>query len=158
LPLPSTKLFREALRGELDETELPPWDILQAYHSPANTPLVSQNSDTYTTNLIDVMHGRRLRIQKEEATARFKIFQEVGHSGLRGKVIEEAQLVLKEWKAIGLVIGKLEEGTCHHAMAQHLSQWKSRKLCELQKDCEALDLGGDAYVAQYFIRSTASYK
>jgi hypothetical protein len=148
--LPATTLFRDALRNELDETELPQWDLLQTYLSPG----LSQNSEIYIANLVDVLHGRRLRIEKDEATARFETFRDHGRDGLRGSIIEEAQLVLTEWEAVGSMLGKLEGGTCHHTMAQHLLQWKSRKLCDLRKDWDALDLGGDAYAAQYFIRST----
>ena len=143
LPLPTTTLFHEALQNELDETELSQWDLLQTYLSPS----VSQNSDIYNTNLVDVLHGCRLRIQKDEATARFKIFR---NHGLRGSIVREAQLVLSEWEAVGSALRNLKGGTCHHTMAHHLLQWKSRKLYVLRKDWDALELGGDVYAAQYF--------
>jgi hypothetical protein len=146
LPLPATTLFHEAVQNELDETELPQWDLLQTYLSPGH----SQNSDIYNANIVDVLHGRRLRIQKDEATARFKIFRNNGRDGLHSSIVEEAQLVLTEWEAVGSALRNLEGGTCHHTMAHHLLQWKSRKLCVLRKDWEALELGGDAYTAQYF--------
>jgi hypothetical protein len=146
LPLPASTLFHEALQNELDETELSQWDLLQTYLSPS----LSQNSDIYNANLVDVLHGRRLRIQKDEATARFKIFQNHGLDTLRASIVEEAQLVLKEWEAFGSALRNLEGGTCHHTMAHHLLQWKSRKLYVLRKDWDTLELGGDAYAAQYF--------
>jgi hypothetical protein len=146
LPLPTTSLFREALQNELDETELSQWDLLQTYLSPG----LSQNSDIYNANLVDVLHGRRLRIQKDEATVRFKIFRNGGRDGLRGSIVEEAQSVLTQWEAVESALENLEGGTCHHTMAHHLLQWKSRKLLVLRKDWDALELGGDAYAAQYF--------
>jgi hypothetical protein len=146
LPLPATSLFREALQNELDETELSQWDLLQTCLSPG----LSQNSDIYNANLVDVLHGRRLRIQKDEATVRFKIFRNGGRDGLRGSIVEEAQSVLTQWEAVESALGNLEGGTCHHTMAHHLLQWKSRKLRVLRKDWDALELGGDAYAAQYF--------
>jgi hypothetical protein len=142
LPLPTTTLFFEAFRGELDESELPQWDLLETYTSPRDQ--LTQFSHMYTKNLIQVMHGRRLRLQQEDAAVRFAIYRDKGLGELRSSIVEEARSVLQEWRVIEGVLGNFKEGSCYHEMAQHILQWKSKKFCELRGELDALDAGGDA--------------
>jgi hypothetical protein len=69
-PFPDTFLFREVLRSAdaLDETDLPLWDTDPPYQQPQ--PVDSEEEAQFTRNLIDVMSGRRMRLEKEAKRCR----------------------------------------------------------------------------------------
>ncbi|KIJ20749.1 hypothetical protein PAXINDRAFT_66540, partial [Paxillus involutus ATCC 200175] len=64
-PFPDTFLFHEVLcsADALDETDLPLWDTDPPYLQPQ--PVDSEEEARFTRNLIDIMSGRRMRLEKE---------------------------------------------------------------------------------------------
>jgi hypothetical protein len=97
-PLPSSYLFREALRSPdaLDESGLNHWDNAPPYAPPQTKG--SDDSDQYMANLIDVMHGRRLRQARQWEDSRIACAE----AGDVGRVLDSMQADLKEamrnWK------------------------------------------------------------
>ncbi|KAH7918048.1 hypothetical protein BV22DRAFT_967080, partial [Leucogyrophana mollusca] len=65
IPLPDTRLFHETCQSAeaVDESDLPQWDFDPPYHSPE--PPDTAAEVRFTENLIDVMHGRRCRQERE---------------------------------------------------------------------------------------------
>ncbi|KAH7905364.1 hypothetical protein BJ138DRAFT_983402, partial [Hygrophoropsis aurantiaca] len=63
-PHPNTYLFHEALQSAeaVDESDLSQWDVNPPYlfSPPLDTPAEAR----FTANLADVMHGRRLRQER----------------------------------------------------------------------------------------------
>ncbi|KAG2124875.1 hypothetical protein DEU56DRAFT_701763, partial [Suillus clintonianus] len=65
LPLPDSYLFHQSCAGSdlIDESDLSQWDQPPPYDHPV--PPDSPEEARFTENLVDVMHGRYLRIQRE---------------------------------------------------------------------------------------------
>ncbi|OAX32296.1 hypothetical protein K503DRAFT_670867, partial [Rhizopogon vinicolor AM-OR11-026] len=64
-PLPNSYLFHQSLTDSdlVDESDLSQWDNPPPYHSP---PLKDTPDEVrFTQNLLDVVHGRRLRLERE---------------------------------------------------------------------------------------------
>ncbi|OAX32651.1 hypothetical protein K503DRAFT_661822, partial [Rhizopogon vinicolor AM-OR11-026] len=65
LPLPDSYLFHEALAGSdlVDESDLPHWDKAPPYDLPIPPNTVEEVQ--FTQNLLYVMHGQQLRLERE---------------------------------------------------------------------------------------------
>lgn len=136
LPLPDSRLFREALQSAdyLDETELPQWDQEPPYPP---SPYTADYAN-FTKNLVDVMNGRRLRMERlrnAERAARCKTLKE-----WRGEIEGDLRTAFGDWeRMVKLMEAYGEEGDSRAStMAQNLLQWRARYVYTLYTMLEDL--------------------
>ncbi|KAF7976361.1 hypothetical protein HWV62_6915 [Athelia sp. TMB] len=147
-PLPSSDLFRSALldTGLVDESQLDQWDLTPPYPiSPSQ-----QFSTLYVTNLIDVMHGRRLREYRRDETRRIARFHTSHLRTFRKSVSDLLAVEVEVWNQVQHWregAGGLDEGGVHSIMANHFLQWTARRAKSLHEELEALKGGRDIYVS-----------
>lgn len=145
-PLPTSDLFLSTLHDSdlVDESDLDHWDLPPPY--PTST---SHNSELYTKNLMDVMHGRRLRIHCKEERRRMQESRSKPVHALRSSLsaLFKAQMML--WEQ---VLEQVEGDVCpgergeSGAMAYHHLQWSARRAMALHEELEAVAVGMDAYI------------
>lgn len=144
-PLPTSDLFLSTLHDPnlVDESDIDHWDRPPPY--PTST---SHDSELYTKNLIDVMHGRRLRIHCKEERRRMQESRTEPVRALRSSLsaLFEAQMMLWE-QALEQVGGGIypNERETSGAMARHYLQWSARRAMALHEELEAVAVGMDAY-------------
>lgn len=130
-PLPTSYLFLEATRSAdaLDESELSVWDSLPPYDAPA--PRNAFVDRTYTENLMDVMHGRRLRQARERQAARACIAEGQGRDEAREEILGLIVDGEQRYAALEAVLRDYD-GCDRHVRIAHLNlQWVARDVCML---------------------------
>jgi hypothetical protein len=160
-PLPSSYIFNEALLNPdaLDESELNQWDQEPPY--PCQMKL-SGESTQYMANLIDVMHGRRLRQARHQEDARIARVKAGDIGGVRESIRGEIEDALSTWKRLmsGYVSLHCEcdlmEGSCKESqMARHWMQWQARTVYYLHEDLKALNRGVHVFIANVISRRSS---
>ncbi|KAG1729201.1 uncharacterized protein EDB91DRAFT_1085813 [Suillus paluster] len=146
LPLPNSFLFHQALRGShlIDESDLPQWDKPPPYTStpPPDTPAEAQ----FTRNLVDVMHGRRLRLEREGVVVRGRKF-EIGEIGAgRGALREVERRLLDEWEWGKEFVKSGDICERHRIMAECWRQWQARRIFRYRQEADSLDAGRNPYL------------
>ncbi|KII90982.1 hypothetical protein PLICRDRAFT_28849 [Plicaturopsis crispa FD-325 SS-3] len=137
-PLPeSAPLFVEALSSPdaLDEGGLEQWDDDPPYLSPP--PPETPSEDNYTARLVEVMHGRRLRIERARVAARLAEFSR-DEDGLRTTLASELEEMLVKWEALELFTAGDSSCSRHRRMAEHLLQWRARLVYSAHQELELL--------------------
>ncbi|KAK7043473.1 hypothetical protein R3P38DRAFT_3177893 [Favolaschia claudopus] len=138
-PLPTdSRLFADALRSPdvLDESDLGRWKKEPPFVEDEDT--TDPYSDVYlrfTKSLVDVLHGVRLREQRErDAELRAELMRRGRDSvlqQLRGEVLG----MFERWERVQKLV---DDGFYHpyhqsreHTMLQHYIQWLGRTTCHL---------------------------
>jgi hypothetical protein len=119
-PLPeASALFREASESaeNLDETGLEIWDTGPPY--PLGPSSDSQKEKDFTERLVEVMHGRRLRIQREQCAQRPTAGIEV--------LMEDLEHTVTEWDLGRRFMEVYDDGHRELAMARLWRQWLARE-------------------------------
>jgi hypothetical protein len=128
MPLPDTYLFHEALCGEdaLDESELGVWDAKPPYPL-SSTPEDSTAEREFTRRLVEVMHGRRLRMQEENEKKRDKLYGHVP-SELKMGIYEDFVAGLRGCERTELFIKCFSSARASQAfqITEHFLQWQAR--------------------------------
>lgn len=123
--LPDTYLFRQALQSanNLDESDLAQWDADPPYHAPQ--PLDTPAEARWTQNLIQVVHGRRSRMEKEEICKRAMKYSSGGAMDLCAELSESVDVLLRQWATLHSYVDGMHDCERHCMMAQCLLQWRS---------------------------------
>ncbi|GLB45912.1 hypothetical protein LshimejAT787_3800010, partial [Lyophyllum shimeji] len=129
MPL-DANLFQQASRSAdlLDETGLEVWDAGPPY--PTGPPSDSVAEKQFTRRLVEVMHGRRTRLQTD---------RQVEYNALTRSALQEALVrAVSDWEigtAFVAYYEESEEGHREREMAQLWVQWLAREAhaiyCEL---------------------------
>ncbi|KAG2088053.1 uncharacterized protein F5147DRAFT_542146, partial [Suillus discolor] len=92
--LPDTYLFQQASQSadNLDESDLAQWDVNPPYHAPR--PLDTPAEVCWTQNLVQVIHGRRCRMEREEVYERAKKHSSEGVMDLCAELRESIDMLL----------------------------------------------------------------
>jgi hypothetical protein len=129
LPNPSSYLFSQSLASSenLDESELNKWDCDPPY-AAEDYPDGSQDEMIFTERLIEVMHGRRLRQERESDQEREELFQEdqtspeMQISWMRC----ELAFTITHWETLDDCVAKYQAQDREYRMASHRLQWAAR--------------------------------
>lgn len=149
-PLPETSsLFHQALEdpGAIDESDLPQWDAWPPYNytPPPDTSAESR----FTKNLEEVMHGRRLRLEREVHTERARRYNagKAARAALANEIQEDLRALIGNWITLQEVIVSLPANTCerHRVMAASLLQWQARAAHALHREGELWRVGSNPY-------------
>jgi hypothetical protein len=132
--LPHTEyLFSEALKSaeNLDESDLGRWDVRPPFE-PDQLTMDMAHEAKFTENLVKVMHGRRLRQQREKdqmrvTQSRGKSVEEIVE-GLHEEIAES----LREWHTVTTFLPTYVAGSRELRMADHYVVWQARKVVHLQ--------------------------
>ncbi|KAH7903391.1 hypothetical protein BJ138DRAFT_1168197 [Hygrophoropsis aurantiaca] len=147
-PYPDTHLFHEALRSAdaVDESDLSQWDADPPYHYPV--PLDTPAEARFTANIVDVMHGRRLRQERCARMDRAKVWGEEGKAQLCAILKDEIIKQFAQWEALEAKINELDKSVCerHMVMARHLLQWKARALYCRRQEFSFIQMNIDPYI------------
>jgi hypothetical protein len=132
LPIFAT-LFLKALAScdNLDESDLDQWDSPPPY-PPSVTPTDTPSEMRFTERLIEVMHGRRLRQQREMDQRRARMLQEVPHERGCGQIKQDLQVAWCKWKHLDEYLHTYRAGDREVKMAKHLLQWHARLVSHLK--------------------------
>jgi hypothetical protein len=133
-PLPvSATLFLEALAScdNLDESELDQWDSPPPYH-PSVDPTDTPSEMHYTDRLIEVMHGRRLRQQREMDQRRARMLQKVPRERGCEQIKHDLKVALCEWNHLDEYLHTYRAGDREVKMAKHLLHWRARLVLHLK--------------------------
>jgi hypothetical protein len=108
-------LFRQATQSTqlLDETGLELWDTGPPY--PAGAPSSTPREIVHTKRLVEVMHGRRVRMQGAH---------EVEEAGMSQQVLKDrSEAALEEWRVAVTFMESYNNSHCELAMARLWLQW-----------------------------------
>ena len=125
LPIHST-FFQAASKSALllDETGLDDWDSGPPYVTgpPSDTPLEIR----FTERMREVVHGRRVRLQKEEEVG----WQQIPISDLTALL----GAAIDEWDVGRRFLTEYTDGCREHAMAEVWLQWVARRAYDLHSE------------------------
>lgn len=147
--LPTSDLFLSALQddGDVDESGLDQWDLPPPYAKSHEL-----SSSTYTVNLVDVVHGRRMRNDLKEGRDRMEAHrQRPRFHGVRQATLTLQRVELEGYEA---AMKHIEEYGCDNSymsgvMTRHFLQWSARRVYALHEEVQALSSGRDAYNKLY---------
>ncbi|KAK7027619.1 hypothetical protein R3P38DRAFT_2526712, partial [Favolaschia claudopus] len=138
-PLPTdSRLFADALRSPdvLDESDLGRWKKEPPFEEDEDT--TDPYSDGYlrfTKSLVDVLHGVRLREQREHDAELREEMLGRGRDGVLQRLRKRIFKLLEMWERVQKLLG---EGLYHpfhqsreHTMLYHFVQWLGRTICHL---------------------------
>jgi len=136
LPNPNSYFFAQALSSadNLDESDLWRWDLEPPYIASPSDVL----SEEYTENLIEVMHGRRLRQQQERDQARGAELVGMSHRERREAILVELKAVLESWQRLDSFLPEYRGSVREVFMAKHLMRWRARTVCHLKELWEGI--------------------
>ena len=130
LPDPTNTFFAEALSSadNFDESDFGRWDL-----EPPYPPALASDvpGEVYTKRLADIMHGRRLRQQREHDRAWAKEYRGASLQEQRGEILLESKAVLEKWKRLDSFLPEYRGGAREVRMAAHLQQWYARTVYHL---------------------------
>jgi hypothetical protein len=148
LPLPNSYLFHQSLAGSnlIDESDLLQWDKPPPYNFP--NPPDSPEEERFTQNLVDVMHGRYLRVERESCAHRTAMYS-MGESDRLLKEIRDMQKSLSAgWNELHTCVSRLQASVTrrHKIMAECYCQWVARRIVNYQTEKDLLITGKNPYV------------
>lgn len=146
-PLPNSYLFHQSFAGSdlIDESDLTQWDNPPPYHSPP--PRDTPDEVQFTQNILDVMHGRQLRLERESYARRAAIFKAGGIAQAQ-KAVEEARkgvIQVCHWDELHTYVSNLQACTRHKVMAECYLQWQARTLLNYLREEDMLTAGKNPY-------------
>ncbi|KAH7903531.1 hypothetical protein BJ138DRAFT_1120284 [Hygrophoropsis aurantiaca] len=150
-PLPTSNLFHAALHGvvdSVDESDLLQWDCFPPYPSPEppNIPAEVQS----TSNLVDVLHGQRCRLERERYNERAQMLRVMGSLYLVEALKDELRRMEDQWYTVRDILKTETSGTRHKKMCEHHLQWCSRGVFARREELSVLLNDGNLYnVLQY---------
>lgn len=144
--LPDSYLFHQSLAGSdlIDQSDLLQWDKAPPYNHP--TPPDSPEEDRFTQNLVDVMHGRHLRIERETRTRHAVMYNTGGISKVLKEIREAHQWLVTGWDELHARVMNLQACRRHKVMAECYRQWLARKILNYQRDEDILITGKNPYI------------
>ncbi|KAJ7439133.1 hypothetical protein FB451DRAFT_1192339 [Mycena latifolia] len=136
VPLPeSHPLFREALTkpGALDESDLHRWKAEPPFVEDEDmTDPYSDRYHRFTQNLASVLHGVRLREQRERDVLRRAEFTNNGTAAGMAALCEEVVYLLSSWERVKVLdIYDQYHHSREYVMHQHYLQWQARTVYHL---------------------------
>lgn len=155
-PLPTSAIFRDAahsadaLEGtNYEDQKLAGFDGYPPYQACTDIMPTSHNIN----DLIDALHGRRLRQQREYEDDRLQLYKAAASNldfleqGVRALMME----FFKEWEEVGLALVGLAGCDREHdiKLGQHSRQWPARRCLDLYDDFQALRAGSDKFLVVY---------
>ncbi|KAF7976984.1 hypothetical protein HWV62_5071 [Athelia sp. TMB] len=153
--LPTSDLFLSTLHDTdlVDEADLDHWDHLPPYSPPSDRIFTT----LYISNLIDVMHGRRLRAHREEERHRVETSQSLDLRAVKRMISGLLKAEMKEWDRGQQWLekeGEFNNGDVCMTMANHFVQWSARRAKALHEQLEALGEGIETYYTLMHTRET----
>ena len=147
-PLPDSYLFHESLAGSdfIDESDLSQWDNPPPYHSPP--PQDTPDEVRFTQNLLDVVHGCRLRLERESYARRAAIYKAGGIAQAQKAVQEARKGVIQvcHWDELHTAyVSNLQPCMRHKVMAECYLQWQARTLLNYLCEEHVLTAGKNPY-------------
>lgn len=144
--LPDSYLFHQSLAGSnlIDQSDLLQWDKAPPYNSPA--PPDSPEEDRFTQNLLDVMHGRHLRAERESHTHRTAMYSMGEISKILKEIREVRQRLVTGWDELHARVSNLQACTRHKVMAECYRQWVARRILNYQREDDILITGKNPYM------------
>jgi hypothetical protein len=143
--LPDTYLFQQASQSadNLDESDLAQWDVDPPYHvpHPLNTPAETR----WTQNLVQVVHGRCSRMEKEELCERAMKHRAGKVEDLCAELRENLILLMRQWITLCDHISGMEDCDRHCVMAQCLLQWRARRIHRYHSEVQTMMIGLSPY-------------
>jgi hypothetical protein len=136
LPDATAYLFAQALQSpeNLDESELGQWDNDLPYLSASSHVLDSQSERRFTDKLVEVMHGRRLRQERERNTQLAAL-----PSSERVEAIRKELLSARvHWESLDKYLPNYLAGDRERRMAEHLLHWCARTALRLHERLQKL--------------------
>ncbi|KAG2125360.1 uncharacterized protein EDB93DRAFT_1258224 [Suillus bovinus] len=117
--LPDSYLYRCASQSadNLDESELPQWDINPPYATPHPSDTAAEAR--FTENLVQVMHGRNSRLEKEQLQQRAQKYTAGGMNGLCTELKEAIGTLLGQWTVIDT--SRWLDASCNGVRARFIS-------------------------------------
>ncbi|KAG2096304.1 uncharacterized protein F5147DRAFT_656619 [Suillus discolor] len=104
LPLPNSSLFHQACSGSelIDESDVLQWEKPPPYDSPP--PPNSPDEDRFTRNLVDVMHGRQYRLEKETRARYAQIFATANAEVILQDIQVAERTLMGKWNELNEVV------------------------------------------------------
>jgi hypothetical protein len=127
-----SELYRKALESaeNLDESEMPQLDLDPPYPPPSyqtDTP----NEMAYTLKMVDVMNGRRERL--ERLCDHERVVSCTSKQELRMRLEHDLETAFKDWKRLDKIMETCDSDGDPRAltMSRHLLQWRARTVLNL---------------------------
>ncbi|KAF7977847.1 hypothetical protein HWV62_2603, partial [Athelia sp. TMB] len=148
-PLPTSELFQSVLHDTdvVDESELAQWDRIPPYHIADQ-----QFSALYISNLVDVMHGRRMREHQravENHRRETRRSEPIDVHALRKTLSSLLRVEMNIWEESKRWIEEnnhIEHTEVCYIMANHYLQWSARRARSLHEEQTVLGQGVEAYI------------
>lgn len=146
LPLPDSYLFHQYYAGSdlIDESDLSQWDKPPPYDHPV--PPDSPEEARFTENLVDVMHGRYLRIQREACGHRADMYKAGGTSKILTEIREVEKRMVASWEGLCVCVTNLQGCLRHELMAKCYLQGLARTILGYRREADYLATGENPYV------------
>jgi hypothetical protein len=143
--LPDSLLFHQALAGSdlIDESDLSQWDKPPPYHSPP--PPNNPEEDHFTNNLVDVMHGRHLRTEKEHCARYAQMFKAGEVSVIQGEIQAAEMKLMNNWDGLNEYVSHMEGCGRHRVMAECYVRWRARKIFNYRHELDLLARAQNPY-------------
>jgi len=129
----------------VDESDLSQWDNPPPYHSP---PLKDTPDEVrFMQNLLDVVHGRRLHLERESYARRAAICKAEGIAQAQKAVQEAWKGVIQvcHWDKLHMYVSNLQACTRHKVMAECYLQWQARAFLNYLCEEDMLTAGKNPY-------------
>jgi hypothetical protein len=145
LPLPNSFLFNQALAGSnlIDESDLSQWDDPPPYSSPP--PSDTPDEARFTRNLIDVMHGRHCRLEKERRARYAQIFGARDTSLIWGEIWAAEMKLIGTWDELYEYVLHMEGCERHKKMAECYMRRQAREILNYHCEADLLAQGQNPY-------------
>ncbi|KAG2737949.1 hypothetical protein P692DRAFT_20759993, partial [Suillus brevipes Sb2] len=146
LPLPDSYLFRQSCAGSdlIDESDLTQWDQPPPYNYPA--PPDSPEEARFTENLVDVMHGRYLRIRRESRTNRAAMYMAGETSRILMEIREAEKGLVAGWDGLRVRVANLQGCSRHKLVAECYLQGVARAILDYRREEDWLATGKNPYI------------
>lgn len=144
--LPDSYLYHCASQSadNLDESELPQWDINPPYATPHPSDTAAEAR--FTENLVQVMHGRNSRLEKEQLQQRAQKYTAGGMNGLCTELKEAIGTLLGQWYVLQDYISDAKDCDRHIKMARCLLQWRARTIYLYHTEVQKMLSGLNPYI------------
>lgn len=151
-PLPISDLFNLSVNDAdaLDESDLPVWD-----HPPPYTslpPPATADEDRFTENIVDVMHGRRLRQSRKKEKERMDRCMRSDVEDVRQMLKHLLQADRDAWVEANVLVESFVGCERHRLMAENYLQWSARCVHGLSIELQAVLAGMSFYRDLYCTR------
>lgn len=128
----NSPLFQRALNHPelVDDSDVSHWDTGPPYATLNTTSTASPSEMDWTAKLVEIWHGRRLRLQREDAGKRREDFVRNRSAAMR-TMKEEAERLTEDWFDTRAFLVHHHEGARETWMAEVFHQWQAREIYHL---------------------------